>query len=127
MADEKRVLVIGLDPELVDFSKPGYAPGMNAAKVHAGLASSKDQLTSLGYSVEMCLTDFGDTAGEVLQKHLSGKRFDCIMIGAGVRANPSNLLLFEKLVNVAHEHAPQAKFAFNTMPENTAEAIKRWL
>jgi hypothetical protein len=49
------------------------------------------------------------------------------MIGAGVRANPSNLLLFEKLINVVHEHAPQAKICFNTVPSDTADAVKRWL
>jgi hypothetical protein len=58
---------------------------------------------------------------------LEQKRFDCILIGAGVRANPSNFLLFEKLINVVHEHAPQAKLCFNTMPSDTAAAVKRWL
>ena len=37
MTDEKNVLVVGLDPTLIDFSQPGYAPGMNAMKVLAGL------------------------------------------------------------------------------------------
>ncbi len=48
MTDEKSVLVIGLDPTLIDFSQPGYAPGMNTAKVLAGLKSSEDELTRLG-------------------------------------------------------------------------------
>ncbi len=124
---EKSVLVIGLDPTLIDFSQQGYAPGMNAAKVLAGLKSSEDELTSLGYSVQMCLTDFGETAEAVVQSVLKQKRFDCILIGAGVRANPSNFLLFEKLVNVVHEHAPQAKLCFNTLPSDTAAAVKRWI
>lgn len=33
MTDHKDVLVIGLDPALIDFSQPGYAPGMDARKV----------------------------------------------------------------------------------------------
>src|SRR5262245_47947986 len=127
MTDEKRVLVVGLDPGLIDFSQPGYAPGMDATKVLAGLKSSDDELTRLGYSVQMCLTDFGETAEAVLQGQLKQTQFDCILIGAGVRANPSNLLLFEKLINVVHEHAPQAKICFNTMPSDTATAVKRWL
>ena len=127
MEREKRVLVIGLDPTLIDFSQPGYAPGMDAMKVLAGLNSSADELTSSGYNVEMCLTDFGETAETVLQSVLKKKDFDCILIGAGVRMNPSNLLLFEKLINVVHEHAPQAKLCFNTMPSDTAAAVKRWL
>ena len=127
MAGEKSVLVIGPDPTLIDFSQPGYAPGMDATKVFAGLKSSEEELTGLGYSVEMCLTDFGETAEAVVQGRLEQRRFDCVLIGAGVRANPSNLLLFEKLINVVHEHAPQAKICFNTLPNDTAAAVQRWL
>ena len=127
MAEEKNVLVVGLDPTLIDFSQPGYAPGMNAMKVLAGLKSSEDELTRLGYSVQMCLTDFGETAEIVLQNQLKQKRFDCVLIGAGVRTNPSNFILFEKLINVVHEHASQAKLCFNTMPSDTAAAVRRWL
>ena len=90
-------------------------------------SSSEDELTRLGYSVQMCLTDFGETAEAVVQSQLKQKRFDCILIGAGVRTNPSNFMLFEKLINVVHEHAPQAKLCFNTMPSDTAAAVKRWL
>ena len=124
---QKGVLVIGLDPALIDFSQPGYAPGMDAAKVLAGIKSSEDELTRLGYSVQTCLTDFGETAATVVQSQLEQKQFDCILIGAGVRTNPSNFLLFEKLINVVHAHAPRAKLCFNTMPSDTAEAVKRWL
>ena len=127
MAGENSVLVIGLDPTLIDFSQPGYAPGMDATKVLAGLKSSEKELTGLGYSVQMCLTDFGKTAEAVVQGRLEQRRFDCVLIGAGVRANPSNLLLFEKLINVVHEHAPQAKICFNTLPSDTAAAVQRWL
>jgi hypothetical protein len=127
MAVEKRVLVIGLDPALIDFSKPGYAPGMTAERVFAGLKSSEDELTRLGYSVDTCLTDFGETAAGVVERQLKQQRFDCILIGAGVRANPSNFLLFEKLINVVHEHAPQARICFNTLPTDTAAAVQRWL
>ena len=47
--DEKSVLVIGLDPTLIDFSRPDYvATGMDATKVLVGLKSSEDDLTRLG-------------------------------------------------------------------------------
>ena len=127
MADKKSVLVIGLDPTLIDFSQPGYAPGLDATKVLAGLKSSEEELTRLGYSVQMCLTDFGETAEAVVRSQIERKRFDCILIGAGVRTNPSNFLLFEKLVNVVHQYAPQAKLCFNTLPSDTAAAVQRWL
>jgi hypothetical protein len=122
----KSVLVVGLDPRLIDFSQPGYPPGMDATKVFAGLKSSEEELTGLGYRVRTCMTDFGDTAEAVVQRMLEEDSFDCVMIGAGVRTNPSNFLLFERLINVVHEHAPRAKLCFNTMPHDTAAAVKRW-
>ena len=127
MTAEKSVLVIGLDPALVDFSQPGYAPGMDATKVLAGIKSSEEELTRLGYSVKTCMTDFGETAEAVVQRALEQNRFACVLIGAGVRSNPSNFILFEKLVNVVHEHASQAKLCFNTLPSDTAAAVKRWI
>jgi hypothetical protein len=127
MTDGRSVLVVGLDPALIDFSDPGYPPGMNATKVLAGIKSSEDELIRLGYGVRTCLTDFGETAETVVQNQLNQERFDCILIGAGVRTNPSNFMLFEKLVNVVHEHAPQARLCFNQLPSDIAEAVKRWL
>lgn len=127
MADRKRVLVIGLDPRLIDFSKPGYAPGMTAAKVLAGLESAEGELTRLGCTVQTCLTDFGETAEAVVRRVLGEIEFDCVLIGAGLRTNPSNFLLFERLINVVHALAPRATLCFNTLPSDTAEAVRRWL
>ena len=127
MTDKKSVLVIGLDPTLIDFSQPGYAPGMDATKVLTGLQASEDELTRLGYRVQRCLTDFGETAAAVVQSQLQQTRFDCILIGAGERTNPRHFMLFEKLVNVVHAHAPQARLCFNTLPNDTAAAVQRWL
>ncbi len=127
MTDKKSVLVVGLDPALIDFSKPGYPPGMSAAKVLAGVKSSEEELTRLGYSVQTCMTDFGETAEAVVQSQLKQKRFDCVLIGAGVRTVPSNFMLFEKLVNVVHEHAPQSKLCFNQLPSDIGESVQRWI
>ncbi|AEG93376.1 hypothetical protein [Ramlibacter tataouinensis] len=128
MPDDKSVLVIGLEPTLIDFSAPEFAgTGMDAAKVRAGLQSSADALTRLGYGVQMCLTDFGETAERVVRDQLRRRPFGCVVIGAGIRTMPSTFLLFEKLVNVVHENAPQARMCFNTQPGDTAEAVQRWL
>jgi len=129
MTDKKNVLVIGLQPELIDFSDPDYAayPGMDATKVLAGLKASEVSLTDLGYEVRMCLTDFGETAVTVVRDQLEQQQFDCVLIGAGVRTIAKNFLLFERLINIVHTHAPQAKLCFNTKPTDTAEAVQRWL
>jgi len=129
MTNKKSVLVIGIQPALMDFSHPDYAayPGMDATKVLAGLKASENSLTERGYDVQMCLTDFGETAESVVRVQLEQKRFDCIVIGAGIRTIAGSFLLFEKLINVVHAHAPQAKLCFNTLPTDTVEAVQRWL
>ena len=127
MTDKKCVLVVGLDPDIIDFSQPGYPPGMTADKVWAGIKSSEVELTGLGYDVKTCVTDFGETAESVVRTELGLKPWDCVMIGAGVRTVPSNFLLFEKLVNIVHEHAPQAKMCFNQLPADIGESVKRWV
>jgi hypothetical protein len=127
MPDTKNVLVVGLDPTLIDFTQPGYPPGMSAEKVFAGVRASEEELTGLGCKVITCLTDFGETAESIVQAELEKQSFDCVMIGAGVRTVPSNFLLFEKLVNVVHRHAPQASLCFNQLPHDTADAVKRWI
>jgi len=127
MTDKKSVLVVGLDPTLIDFAQPGYPPDMDAAKVFASIKSSEEQLTRLGYRVQTCMTDFGETAEAVVRDDLKRQQWDCVMIGAGVRTVPSNFLLFEKLVNVVHEHARQAKICFNQLPADIGESVKRWV
>jgi len=130
MAEGKRVLIVGLDPALIDFSDPAYAafPGLDAAKVRGALERDKAELERLGYQAELCLTDFGETAETVLAQRLDAAPWDCVMIGAGVRVIPSNFLLFETLVNVVHRHAPrEAAICFNTRPDDTAAAVRRWV
>lgn len=122
------VIVIGPEPSLIDFSDPAYSafPGLNVDKVRAGLRADEERLTGLGYDAEFCLIDFGETAEAVVRDRLNAKRFDCVVIGAGVRMVAQNTALFEKLIDVVREYAPQAKLCFNTKPTDTAEAVQRW-
>jgi hypothetical protein len=122
--EKKQVLVIGLEPELVDFSA---IPDMNAGRVRAGLEADQAKLAALGYEAELCLTDLGSTAEAMVAQKLSEKSFDCVVIGAGIRTIPAYFLLFEKLVNVVHQRAPAARLCFNTKPSDTAEAVQRWV
>jgi hypothetical protein len=124
MKAEKSVLVIGFEPTLLDYTT---IPDLDAAKVMAGLKADETRLRNLGYEVELCLHDLGETAEAVVRDRLNQKQFDCIVIGAGVRTIPKYFILFEKLINVVHEHAPRAKLCFNTKPSDTAEAVQRWI
>ena len=120
----KSVLVIGFEPTLLDYTT---IPDLDAAKVMAGLKADETRLRNLGYEVELCLHDLGETAETVVRDRLRQKQFDCIVIGAGVRTIPKYFILFEKLINVVHEHAPRSKLCFNTKPSDTAEAVQRWI
>jgi hypothetical protein len=120
----KSVLVIGFEPTLLDYTT---IPDLDAAKVMAGLKADETRLRNLGYDVELCLHDLGETAETVVRDRLRQKQFDCIVIGAGVRTIPKYFILFEKLINVVHEHAPRSRLCFNTKPSDTAEAVQRWI
>jgi len=42
-----RILLLGLDPEAVDYSDPALPPGMTVGKVRAGIAVALKQFTDL--------------------------------------------------------------------------------
>jgi hypothetical protein len=120
-----RVLLVGLDPDVVD--KPPV-PELTAAKVHAAVEAESAKLETLGYNVKSLLVDDGKTAEAVLTDALTTNRYDCIMIGAGLRVVPAYLLLFERLINVVHRHAPAStRLCFSSNPSDTAEAVRRWV
>jgi hypothetical protein len=55
------------------------------------------------------------------------RRPTSVVIGGGLRIPPKGLLFFEKVVNAIHQGAPKAAIAFNTRPQDTAEAAARWI
>jgi hypothetical protein len=63
----------------------------------------------------------------MLEKQLRAASYDCVVIGGGLRLPAKSLALFEKVVNTVHRGAPAAAIAFNTKPEDTAEAAARQL
>jgi hypothetical protein len=120
----KAVLVIGLDPEFADFSQfPQLTPALIRDYIDRQIAGLRD----LGYDAESCWVGRGEAAEAAVAAALSRKRFDCVVIGAGLREPPKWLLLFERILNLVHERAPKARIAFNTNPADTAEAVRRWL
>ena len=65
-------------------------------------------------------------AKDELKAMLEETDFSCVLVGAGVRTDTEEFLLFEKLINIVHEHAPGAKICFNTGPTDSVDAIRRW-
>jgi hypothetical protein len=122
-----RVLLVGLEPEIVDYTK-SPVPGLTAAKVRAAVEADCAKLETLGYSVKSLYVDDGKTAEVALANVLATGQYDCIMIGAGLRIVPPYFLLFERLINVVHRQAPAStKLCFNTNPSDTADAVQRWV
>jgi hypothetical protein len=117
-----RVLLVGYDPETVDFSNPALPPGMSAEKIRAGVARALKQMTDRGWE-----GDPDGSAGQTVERHSASANYACVVIGAGVRLPPRSLAVFEAVVNAIHRAAPGAAIAFNTRPEDSADAAARWL
>jgi len=122
-----RVLLLGYDPETVDFSDPALPPGMTVEKVNAGIAVAMKQFADRGWEADLCLIRPDETAGPATQRRLASNSYDCVVIGAGVRLPPRGLALFEAVINAVHKAAPGAAIAFNTRPDDSADAAARWL
>jgi hypothetical protein len=122
-----RALFIGQQPETVDFSDPAIPPGFNAEKIHAGIAIAMAKMAERGWQADLCLTPPGEKGSQLVQKQLAAASYDCVVIGAGIRLPPKSLLLFEAVINAVHKAAPSTTIAFNTRPEDSAEAVARWL
>src|SRR5260370_36247563 len=121
-----RVLLLGYDPETVDFSDPALPLGMTAEKVRAGIAVALKQFAERGWEGEVGLFRPDQTAVPTVERHLALKSYDCVVIGAGVRLPPRGLALFEAVINAVHKAAPGAAIAFNTRPDDSADAAARW-
>ena len=122
-----RVLLVGYDPETVDFADPAMTPGMNIEKVHAGIAVALKQFAERGWEADVGFIRPDETAGPTVERQLASKSYDCVVIGAGVRLPPRLLEVFEAVLNAVHKAAPGAMIAFNTRPDDSADAAARWL
>jgi hypothetical protein len=122
-----RVLLLGYDPETVDFSDPALPPGMTVEKVRAGIAVALRQFAECGWEGDIGFIRPDETAGPTVERQLASKSYDCVVIGAGVRLPPRGLAIFETVINAVHKVAPGAAIAFNTRPDDSADAAARWL
>ena len=121
---KKAVLAIGLDPAFVDLSAtPQFTPEL----VRRCIDAEMERVRALGFDVVSCLVDRGETAAATVEAALRGRRFDCVVIGAGLRQPAECLPRFEKVLNQVHALAPAAKIDFNTTPADTAQAVQRWI
>jgi hypothetical protein len=119
---------IGLDPDVIDYSSADFAqfPGLSKEKLRAANDQNVAGLRAAGYHVDNCLIDFGPAGADKARQWLETKRYDAVLIGAGVRLVPGNTLLFESIINAAHAAQPNCRFVFNRAAVATPDDIRRW-
>ena len=86
-----RILLLGLDPETVDFSDPALPPGMTTEKVRAGIAVAVKQFADHGWESDVGYIRPDETAGPTVERQLPSTNYDCVVIGGGVR-QPSRIV-----------------------------------
>lgn len=120
-----RVLQIGIDPTLVDFSP---WPGQSADRLRDRLAEADDALRSAGLDVTVCLLpDDLDAAVTAVRAMCADRMYDVIEIGSGIRTSHEYTLLFERVVNTVVAMQPGVPLCFNDSPETTLDAVRRGL
>ncbi|MFI9605449.1 hypothetical protein ACIHCX_37525 [Streptomyces sp. NPDC052043] len=123
---DTKVLSIGLHPSALDYSR--MPDGVDEAVLTARIEAANAALREAGFDVFPCLIDISpDRAEATVREQLQEHAFGLVMIGGGMRMLPENTLLFERLVNLLTEAAPGIRLCFNTTPEDTVEALRRWI
>lgn len=123
----KKVLIIGIDPQTIDFTSPEIPQGLTIEKIEKGTQATLEKLHGMGYDANAFLIKTGSTDLSSLAKQLKEEKYDGVVVGNGIRGMSSNFILFERIINVIHEAAPGSKIIFNSLPTDTDVAVKRWL
>ncbi len=122
MTMKKKVLLVGCNPEVVDFSK---WPGLNAKKLLHVLSADCESLNALGRKANQCFIDDDLSGTNDVKEALKSKDYDCVLVGAGVQKVDEHCLVSESLVTSVHKFAPAAKICFNSGSTNSVDAVKR--
>ncbi len=121
-----RVLLIGIEPDAVDTADPDIPPGITQEKIAEGIEVALSDMRNRGWQPEFCSILPDDSAIPTIKASLA-EHWDCIVIGGGIRILENGLHLFEQVINAVHRDAPGTPMAFNTQPEDTADAAARWI
>jgi hypothetical protein len=113
------VLLVGFDPRAI--------PGIDAELVETAIALGEQRLRAAGFETTYCLVAPDEQAETEIVAALQAADHDCVVVGGGIRKPEPFLELFERVVNLIRQHAPDAAIAFNTTGENSVEAVRRWL
>ncbi len=121
-AAQQRVVLIGWHPDAVDYAK---YPQLNPANLHAALENDRKKIEQLEHHAELHFLKDAHSAAPSVADYLRANAVNVVLVGAGVRLDPDSFLVFERVINAVHRHAPQARICFNTNPNDTAQAVER--
>src|SRR5262249_28622724 len=116
MPDKPRILLIGIDPDRMDFSAPGVPPGVNAQMVHTAIAMGNARMTERGLTHDMLLIAPDEPNDDAIVRQLEQASYGVVVIGGGLRKPDGAVALFERVIEAVRRYAPGAKIAFNTNP-----------
>lgn len=114
-----QVLVLGFDPRTI--------PGFDPEPVVAAIERGQRRFEELGISYRMGLVPLDDSTGSRIAELVALEPYECVVVGGGIRKEESLLELFENVVNLVRRLAPDAAIAFNSSPDDTADAARRWV
>jgi hypothetical protein len=118
-------LFIGIRAEA--FRPDELPPGMTVEELAVQIERSQAAIEAAGVDGVLCLigTDADEVEAE-LRRRFAERPAGIAVIGGGIRMLPQNTVLFERIVNVLIDLQPGIRLAFNTGPETSLEAIRRW-
>ncbi|WP_239590376.1 hypothetical protein [Streptomyces aureoverticillatus] len=119
-----KILMIGIHPSAIDYSlHPDLDEAVLSARIEQGLAAVR----AAGFDAEHCLIGADpEEVEKTVRAAVAGGSVDLAMIGGGVRMAAEHTLLFERVINLLVALAPGIRFCFNTSPETTIDALRRW-
>lgn len=116
------VLIIGFTAEAADLS----SSPLDVDDLRQLITDGDAQVREAGYEVTRGWIGKDHDAGvREVERLLRTAHFDIVLIGDGVRGPSRFTELFERLVNLVHERAGHARFAFNVDPPSTLDALRR--
>ncbi|WPH00733.1 Hypothetical protein R9X50_00356300 [Acrodontium crateriforme] len=126
------ILVAGLgrfaNKEALALGKPKSAAAATALKtsIAAQLDAGVEASNKAGYHVERTELNPADpTSIAALSELLQSRKWDGFMIGYGLRGVFANTPLFEQVVNLSREVAPETRLLFSNTPDEVLVTIER--
>ncbi|RRS00562.1 hypothetical protein [Glycomyces terrestris] len=123
---DERAVFVGILPEA--FGPGELPPGLTAEDLAGQIERGIAAMREAGVDVEFAgIGTDPDEAEAELRKRLAARPAGLALVGGGIRLLPDNTVLFERIVNVLVDARPGIRLSFNTNPENSLEALRRWL